>query len=270
MELFKQTLTAGQTASFPQGRSFLLSRVNSPVTVKVFNSDNRLMGKAEDIEEGLQFDEPEGFLRVEVYSALAQTVEVLIAQETVFKYNRLKGDVSIDNWPASQTVDGTVNLSKPRFPFQDYHTEANRLRYMGRQYYNPAASSYQVVQIANPSVDKVVVIDKIIIDAHANTSIWEAAGINSSTKLSGLFDFNCHNIYRFTPTNTNVYHGEISSLYTSYIFAAQHAYINRSRQWRALDNWMVPPGYSLILQRTTVNVYDYITLSFFEVDKDDI
>ncbi len=167
MELLSQAVAVGGKAIFPQGKSFLLSRVDYAVNVKVYGENNKLIGQAEGIEEGLQFDEPGGFVRVEVESPTnAQTIEVLVSQETVLKYNRLKGDVNIDgNLPGIDnpievsgfTSTPTVKLDNASAPAAAYlnsnlintysiggYVASYSGRYSIGQIWNPAASGYNI------------------------------------------------------------------------------------------------------------------------------
>lgn len=99
MRTVEITFSAGETHQFPGGNFFMILEAPSPVDVQFFRHGAPVDDKAEAVEagfiaqpkrrgDGLAFDS------VEITSATAQTVKVVISQGTG-SYQRLIGEVNI-------------------------------------------------------------------------------------------------------------------------------------------------------------------------------
>lgn len=287
MELLSQTVQAGGTAYFPQGKSFLLASVSNPVTVKVYGESNKVLGEASGVQEGLRFAQPGGFVRIAVHSDTAQTIYVLIAQETVLEYNRLKGDVSVDNWPASQTVDfdgpqlvefpsaqmvsisGTpsvnANVSQTGFNRNNYSVVRNAFHdqalagrhYVGNSHYNPIPGKYATMQLANGAAGyDIIILHMSVSDTTNNNAEISFFYHNGTGALSGLSN---QSSKVQGPTGSNpisgiyLYEGQYS-LYSSHVMIFEHSCKARDHsEIVPLRNCRIPYGGSIIGQRVEGN-----------------
>jgi len=158
MRKITQSIGAGETIYLPMCKSFMLiDTADYDCSFYFYGKNNQLNKEIVGFRDIFTVNAGENnfFMKIGVYSASAQSIEVVLLDDDRVLYNKMSGEVSVNNAVGSPVNVNLVN------GFAKEYDSLTETCFMACGYCPAAAANYSTVHLYNPSSTKNLFLNQI-------------------------------------------------------------------------------------------------------------